>query len=375
MLRKRILLVTKIYKGLLLRASRLFGLEILKTISAGVAGVVLQVAAITLALYYGKLLSRDSIFSFGPYTTHPQSSISFLVIITISCLTLFILAALFSYYYQKKPIKLAALFERDCIDSLLLVMNKNKVDPDSKKYTPHLSKIILTDSRACGRALLMSVWSIVPLITTLISSIFLFWLHPILTISLIPVLGIYIYYLSNLNSLGARFNQKHENHGIKLRSLLRDLQTSDKFPTNGNGSEKHSTLYNSAQSQTIDDYLHSYSQLIGLSYRSYFYSDLLLGVAVSLVLFGLSATAILSHANWALVIGYLVALRYAIHSSKQGIARLTVAFRFLHQVKRFMAIVNAENNFKVVAATLFASEGVDHKKDSALDDNDMAMID
>lgn len=324
--------LTRYYRSIFSKAWETSGTRIFLPLILGFLGLVLNINAIALATWYvHRLISNIPVSILGE-TYLPRESVEFLAAISLGCLVLFSLAALSNYFHNAGVIKLSTAVERRCIASVIHSLTEPHTlrgmlgahDTESA-----IIKIILNDSRSLSRAILMTIWAIVPFCTALVSVFVLFFVDWRVTLGLVPVVGAYVYFLQGVNLSGISHGKAFEKFSGKVRELIvlfmRDLKTG-KDPVR---EESPATM-----GKALDSYLDAYRGLITLTYRSHFLSDLLLGLAVTFVLATLAGAAIIGMSNWSSVLAYLVALRFGISSLRQCAARLTTANRFKPQVER-----------------------------------------
>lgn len=253
--------------------------------------------------------------------------------LALAVLSLFSVAAVCSYLYYRLSIGVSVSYERRLIhEATRLLQNATApalpafVDP---RDDVQVSRHIISDSRACGRALLMMMWSILPLVTLLASIVALALLSWKVAILLIPVAALYMWSGLRLSRWAHEANRRLEQSSRLIRGEVRkslaNLDTSmARAPT--------------SSEPMVTDYLDSYRDVLSLSYRSYLLSDLLLGVTIAAGLLAFSLGTGRDY-QWQEFLPFVVAMRYGLQSLRQLAARLTTVSRFWGQSRRYSELV------------------------------------
>lgn len=310
------------------------------------SGLLCQVSAIALSLYYTKhLVTNQGVFlpfQLTPSPIVPQDSMMLLALVSSTILGLLVLYALFTFFSNRIAIQLAMAFELHCTRKLL----KRIGEQTALSFTPiknteemtGIVRTLLADSRACGRALFIALTSIVPFVVVAIATLWLFKTNAAVTAFLVPVALLYFLPLYRLNLFGVSSSRSLETVTPliwrKLQGIVRTI--------------KDHSLPDSTGAASIDDdadlktYARSYAGIVELPFRGGLVNDLFLSFVLPGILVGLGFMAIRGRSEWHLIPVYLISLRYFASHLKTLSTKLTAVNRFFPQIERTMNLLADE---------------------------------
>ncbi|RMD86077.1 MAG: ABC transporter ATP-binding protein [Candidatus Dadabacteria bacterium] len=345
------------YGWLFSSAWKQFQLRLIAPIISGLCSVSFQVAAIAVVYKYAKHLLKGSKLEFYGVTFGPITSVSLLCMVSVVGLLLLILSAVTKYYGTNEPVKIGCELEGRLMRELLSAIrlaNYLKVPPCGKlRGASAMVKILLSDTRACGRAVMMGLLTVPALCTFVVSLGTLVWVNFLMTLALVPVALLYGFGVYKIGLGGVRDNKELEQLSSEMAGRLKGVL--DNLTRGDNPENLH-------EYEGLKNYLSSYNRVYSLPYKSYLITDLFFALVVTIVLFGGAFSMIVAHIEVSSLVVYLVSMKYGVGSLRQMIARFTVMNRFFANVVRVKRVLDSSsiNPISITAGQIDVHWGGSH---------------
>ncbi|MFT4664317.1 MAG: ABC-type multidrug transport system fused ATPase/permease subunit [Polaribacter sp.] len=297
-----------------------------------ILSVLANFGAFAVLYYYVDLVENNRAFSISEYTFEPRQSQSLLIIIAITVGFLFLGSGSLEYLFQKRLIAINRLFEVSCVKRLYeSVVSKSALlnyqdSPILSAY--NIKKSLIKDTKFYGRALYSIVRSIIPIAKLAISMIFMFYLAFSFTLLVVLLMLIGFFFIWKVSKSVVKETNRKEKY-IKpyvreLASALAKPIPSDTLVSNDSASNYFSAFYtwllNNAQNQFI--------------------IKILIAVITTFLLLIIGHLTLFGNASWALLIGYLLALRYFLNSLQGINGILKQLSTFYDYIRNYYAILD-----------------------------------
>ena len=311
---------------------------------AGFLGVAFQVQAIALAFYYAKAIDKGHIISHFGYSIDPRTSVWFLILVGVGVLLSLLLSAGLVYFSRIDSLKLMRRYEEFCAVRTFSLFGSNigalSAGENIKHNDVSILKLASSDSRFCGRALLMLLKSIVPVITFMIAAISLAYINALLTLSVFVIIALSARFQYHVNVRGARSTRLMEKYAKGFSGEYRNIirrQMGTAVPLSAEG-PFFQKLFRSGE---VKRYLDAFNERYMAMDNSRFVSDVLLAVTIFAIILIFGTSIIMKGQGWGGLIIYLIALRYMLVNLKQSVSRVTAINRYFLPLKRYFQFIES----------------------------------
>ncbi len=241
-------------------------------------------------------------------------------------------SALGNFLYHKYTIKLSSLVEKQLITKLVNLCNSTElfITPKIKgiSYKNSVIRCILADSRGINRVLQVAITTVIPMLTLILSTAFVFYLNWKISVFILPIIVFYSIGIFKVNAAGIKGSHFFDIESSTTRKKVSDslyLNTEDKKLTE----------------EEVTSYVNAYYELLIISHRSSFVNDITIAVVLSLIYYGITKnTSSLDNSYLTETAAYLIALRYAINYLKQFTTKFSIMNRFYPQTTRLKLFID-----------------------------------
>jgi len=208
--------------------------EAIKTIAAGIIGLLFQICAIWMIISFIRALNRDVIFHIA-FIRIDLKSIAYLPLWVSLLFVFMLLSSLLIYYSEHLQIELACKYEAFCSKRVYAAVAYKSGKRSENLFRNNediqtLLKIAGTDARTCGRVIRMLLKLVRPALTFSIALIVLVCIDFKLTVVVLIEIEISLIFQYKNNLKGGYFSHRMENHArgasLEKRHILeKALQT------------------------------------------------------------------------------------------------------------------------------------------------------
>ena len=308
----------------------------------GVLGGFLQVGAIAQVIYYARVLATGKTFVILGHHIEPRSAGTlFICIAGISLLLLF--SSFLIYYSNRKIIRLACAYMSFCSTRVFSIVGhlRGICSPGmlSLYNNRALLKLASSDAKFCGRVLRLLIKLVQPTFTFAIALGALFYINFMLTVIVLLIAGISMFFHYRNNLKGASSSKKMENHAPGASNERRKiLQAAMRLNSLEEDFFKWMGAYY-AQGE-IRQNLEGYQERFQTLEQAKLINDILMAIMLALVALILGGSAIIHNAFWGRLIIYLLALKYCLNHLKTTLVTFTSINRFYPQLSRYFYFID-----------------------------------
>lgn len=334
---------TDIFKTLIVDSVWRFKGRSFLVLIAGVLGVVFQVQAIALALYYAKVIEQGENISHLGYSIDPRTSMWFLFFAGAGVLLSLMLSAWLNYFSRTEALRLMRKYTEVCTLRIFKLFAANfrglTTEEDGLSSDVTVLKLAGKDAKCCGRSLRLILKAVVPIITFLVAIISLLYINVLLTLVIFIFISVSVFFQYKVSVQGARDTSLVDKYSKAASSGYRNIIKSQKATavpiiTNSQISE------NILTSRKVNRFHDAFEGRLKALENSRFISDVLFGIAVFAIMIMLGSSIILKGAGWGRLVIYLVALRYMMVNLKQSVSMITSINRFFPHLKRYFGFLH-----------------------------------
>jgi len=315
-------------------------------ILAGTMGVILQVKAIALVLYYASLLEHGETLQVMGRSYVARESPSLLVGFAMACLVALLLSGLLNYFAQSRTFILWQRYAEYCSRRVLTMLaacpRSAPIGPECLNDSSILT-IARTDANYCGRVFSLSVGMAAPVLSLAGATAVLVWLNPALTLMLLVLMSVATVFLYRVSVRGAghsvRMEQCAQDAARQYRDLLRDHKTA-LTPVPAMTAATQQAFGKGGIRRYIDAYT---GRLLAMS-ESELVSNMFMSGALSSVVLVLGWSVLAQGQGWEHLVAYLVALRYALVMFRTAGQKITSINRFYPQARRYIEFIEASGH-------------------------------
>ena len=185
------------------------------------------------------------------------------------------------------------------------------------------------------RVVIQTLSILLPLITLVAATVALFLTNWLLTVSLVPIIGVYLFGLGLLNRGVMRDSQKRE---LSRQKLTRDVNamlgslTGTRYPPD----YEPEWVRSYPRHSWMKDAMSAFRGIILARSRVDYLADAFQGTALLLVLMVFGTLVVSQGTSWAVLLTYLLCLAYATRSMGRASKCVTIANRFIPQVRCYV---------------------------------------
>lgn len=337
-------------------------------VSSGIAGVILQMVALAIAVIYVNLLESSSTIRWFDYTILPRTSIWLLFIFFVVILAVLLLSSTLIYYSRKEIIRLRIAYEKFCVHRIVSMVKQGNAFSSSHAVTKfditNFLKLINIDSNYCGKALQTLLNIIRPLLTLILAFIVLLYMDWKLTLSLIALTMIFFMLQYKIGLAAASYSTLMEQFAPKNSQEKKNLLLELKMSQDG---KNDMWLEEKLNTDTIKKYYSAYEFRLSSVEKSSLIGNIFFAICVAFILFYLVGSAILYDRDWAGILLILLALRYGLVSLNQ-FSRTTTSLNQLYpQFNRYRKSVTLLAGCKTVHEVIQAIIEISGDKNSGME--------
>lgn len=305
-------------------------------ISLQILSVVASFGGFGLLYYYVDLIDKSMVFTLGNYTADPRSSQALLIFVSLLVGFIFLLSACLDYFSNKRLIQLNQTFEEASITRLYqAVMAKKHLLPYQNQAVLsayNIKKALIKDCKFYGRALFSIVQSVIPLAKLGLSLFFMFYLATFFSLLVVIILlggGILVLRISK--SIVRETQRKEDHIKFYTQEIAQALAAEQLEPKllEKNGAKNYLSAF--------------YARLL-YTQQNQFVIKLLVAVITTVLLLVIGHLTLFGNASWALLVGYLLALRFFLNSLQGINGILKQLSTFYDYIRNYYAILNALAN-------------------------------
>ncbi len=307
-------------------------------LAADPMGVMLQVQAIGLAVFYGRALVNDNTVSLLGHSIELRHSVFALAAVAVAVFVLLLLAAAFSYLAHDQAIRLVRRYEEFCISRVISTWGSQVVVMPTPE-TPVTNRTALMrtarqDARYMGVVTRGALRMIAPVVTFLVAVSVLFLIHIWLTLATMAAMTVAVYFQARVSLFAASRSMELERYADTVRVRFQQvLDWQEGFPALG--PDEDWLQQHIIGANDVQRWRDAYDSRFRIGALSELISNTSLAVAVLLMFLLLGPAMIGGYADFGLLAAYLIALRYAVVNMR-GVARqLTIINRFYPHVLRY----------------------------------------
>lgn len=213
---------------------------------------------------------------------------------------------------------------------------------EGKEARIHIRTVLMGDTMYLLRAVLLATGSALPLLILLVAASVLFYLNAILTIIILALLVVYAMPLYSLNAnmvSNSRTFEESRQKRAGLLGLLLHYASQTQCP--GVSEPFWVSLFkNNPPNNTM---MNAWSSMILSRRKVGFLQDVFLGIVLLAILLTYGLFLANKPQSWALLLMYIIALRYVVSSLGSTATILTGFNRFLPQLQRLMNFVEYDS--------------------------------
>lgn len=312
-------------------------------IITGVLGSFFQISAIGQVIYCARALETGKTFKILGHNIDPRSADFFFL--SIASLLLFLIFSSFLLYYSNsKIIKLCSSYETFCSKKVFSIVGylQGICSPGMLSLYDKRTLLRLAgrDARLCGRILRRLITLVQPTFTFVIALGALFYINSLLTVIVLLVVGVSMFFHYKNNLKGASSFRKMENHapGAKkekhkiLQAAMRSNDVEDGF------FDWMDRYYIEGE---IEGNLEGFRRRFQTLENARFINNILVAILLSMVALILGGKAIIGNAHWGALIVYLLALRYCLSHLQKNLVMLTSINRLYPIIARYFSFVDS----------------------------------
>lgn len=297
-----------------------------------VISVLANFGAFAVLYFYVSKLEKELPVNLLGYTFEPRESQMLLLLVASAVGLLFLTTALLDFGFHKYLININKRFEKSLVTRLYNeVMAKAHLlsgqdNPDLSPY--NIRKSLIKDSKFYGRTLFSTVRSVVPLIRLLFSLIFLFYLAFWFTLMVLAILMVGVVFIFQVSRTVARQTSRKEKY-IKL--YVQELAAALSSPMEGEELVKQRGAHN---------YFDAFYAWMLNAQKNRLVINLLIAVITTVLLLVVGYLALFGSTPWALLVGYLLGLRYFLASLRGINGMLKQLSTFYEYIRNYYAILS-----------------------------------
>jgi ABC-type multidrug transport system fused ATPase/permease subunit len=319
-----------------------------------ILSVVTSFSGFAVLYLYVDIIETNEPFIFLQYSFEPRQSQALLILIAGLVGLLFLSTGLLDYSFHKRLIQINRLFEMGCVVRLYeSVMQKKRMlqyqsQPILSAY--NIKKSLIKDTKYYGRALFSIVKAIIPIAKLLLSLTFMFYLafsFTLLVISLMLIGGVFLWKITKSVVKETKRKEKY------IKSYVKELSNALSNPMSGAAllDKKSAVHYFSA----------FYTWLLNTEQSRLIINLLITGITFFLLLI-IGHLTLFGGASWALLVGYLLALRYLLNSLQGINGILKQLSTFYDYIRNYYAILEALATLEETA--ILQSDKIDDNMDN-----------
>jgi len=305
--------------------------------------VSFQVQVFALILYYAKHFSSGEVIRFAGWEFDPRTSAWLLAAVSLGIMTSLLLAAASIYYSRRSALSLGRKYEEFCAKRVYHLLSENMdvfgtVDHDMG-HDKYLFRLVQTDSRFCNRVLRMLLNLNIPALTFAVAFGGLIYLQPLLTLLIIAIMGIFVYFQYQVSRTGASYSQQFEKMGSAAGQGQRNLIEHLKQQPESNAAKD--LIERTFGSGAVKKRLDAYEGRLRAVENSRLVSGIFIAVVLGVILAVMGGGIIREGSGWGRLLAYVVALRFGMVNLQKSFALATSINRFYPQVRRYFLFVKS----------------------------------
>lgn len=332
-----------------------YRLSVTVVVITSLVGVGFQALTFAAIIFYANLLATGDHLIANLYgldiDLNPRQSIELLLATSVTSLIFLSLSSLSIYFSRVQNIGIARRYNEYCIQRIMILLERGKqpfhenlgLDQLNDKY---ILRMVLAESRICGRVLRTLLDMIVPLITLIFALGTLLYLDVAITgIVFLFLLG-YLVCQAYISRYGAISTSDFENYRPLVTRKLKEILRRSISANNHRGAKGNSYLIKnlckqSFRSGVIKKQFDAFDIRIKVTEQSRLLTGFFAALMVCLLFFILGQKIIVSGFGWGGLLVYLVALRFAMTSLQLVFGQITTVNRFYPPVQRYSRFVRA----------------------------------
>lgn len=308
-------------------------------LSAGMGGLVFQIAALGVAVIYAQMLEHGRVVTLLGRQVEARSEVGLLAVCGTGVLVALLLSAYLTYVSGVQSIRLRRRYQVFCSQRVLrLLASGFPVWPPPDKRQANLGeimKLVRGDAAFHGRVAQMFIRAVVPAVTSILAVgvlLYLEWLSTLVVLLATLVSTVFHYRVSVAAAQGSRLMEQHAPQASRAyRERINVLRGSTVV------SDTELTASDEAffQSGGVRAFLDARDRRMRATESSKLVSNIFFAVIVFVVLLGLGMSIIFEGRGWGRLIVYLLALRYGLVSLRSLTSTITSINRFYPQLRRY----------------------------------------
>ncbi len=309
----------------------------------GMLGTFFQICAIGQIIYYARALETAKTLDILGY--HIQVRSAYFFSICIAVLLLLLLSSAFLVYYSRsKIIALACSYEIFCSKRVFSIIAYLRGLCSPGTLSLYDNRMLLTmarsDARFCGRILRMLIMLVQPSVTFIVALAALFYINFVLTISVLFIMGMSMFFHYRNNLKGVSSSRKLELHAPGAsKEKLNILQAAARVNCiDGDFFEWMGARFTRGE---INHNIEGYRGRFQTIEEAKFINDIVMAAMLFIVVIVLGGNALINNANWGRLLVYLLALRYCLNHLKTTIVTFTSINRFYPQFSRYFHFLDS----------------------------------
>jgi ABC-type multidrug transport system fused ATPase/permease subunit len=312
-------------------------------LATGMLGAFFQICAIGQIIYYARALERAQTLDILGYHIEARSAYSFSICIAVLFLLL-LLSAFLVYYSRSKIIALACSYESFCSKRVFSIIAylRGLCSPGILSLYDNRMLLLMarSDARFCGRILRMLIMLIQPSATFIVALAALLYINFVLTISVLFIMGISMFFHYRNNLKGVSSSRKMELHSSgAAKEKLNIMQAATRL--NCIDDDFFEWMGERFTKGEINQNVEAYQGRFQTIEEAKFINDIVMAVMLFLVVIVLGGNALINNAHWGRLIIYLLALRYCLNHLKTTIITFTSINRFYPQFSRYFQFLDS----------------------------------
>ena len=312
-------------------------------VATGIIATALEINAIALVMYYGRLLSDGDSLDLMGTLYEARSSFSLLIAIAIATFLSLLCSALLTWYSRLSTLRLRKIYELFCSKRALETISGGNLFPLDNQGNPladsFINRITRMDARYCGRIMVAVLTGLAPLVIVLVACIGLFVIDPILSLGIMVLLGVCGATMWQIGISGAKASNEVEKNQKATSRVYKQSLGLFKSSSIDTASDSDWVDRNVFDDEGVSSFYKYYEKRLRVTEHSQLSSNLLLALSVFAIIIVFGNQAITQNTGWEQLIIYLLALRYALVNVKKIFTKITNINRFYPQLRRYLDFI------------------------------------
>ena len=312
-------------------------------LTAGMGGLVFQVAALGVAVIYAQMLEHGWVVTLLGRQVEARSSVVLLAVCGTGVLVALLLSAYLTYVSGVQSIRLRRRYQVFCsLRALRLLASGFPVWPPPDKRQANLGeimKLVRGDAAFYGRVAQMFIQAVVPAVTSILAVgalLYLEWLST-LAVLLATLVSTVFHYRASVTAVeGSRLM---EQYAPQASRAYREQVNALRGSTVVSDAEHETGDETFFQSGGVRAFLDARDRRMRALESSKLVSNACFAIIVFIVLLGLGMSIIVEGRGWGRLIVYLLALRYGLVGLRSLATTITSINRFYPQLRRYRDFV------------------------------------